>query len=113
MSIIRKMRRQKAIYWERDEPDHYGKFSFKEPIQIACRWENGSKEFRTGEGEALTFSATVYVDRAMKIGDMLKFGELDSTVPTDPSQDPDADTIQRFESIPNLKATETLYTVYL
>ncbi len=113
MSVIKSMRRQKAIWWEQNGTDHYGRRLYKEPQEIACRWDDGSMEIRGAQGEVFAFNATVYVDRVMRIGDMLKRGDLESDTVDDPTKDPNAMAIQRFVQNPNFKATETLLTAYL
>ena len=65
------------------------------------------------QGAVLLVSSQVYVDRKMKVGDMLMLGDMESEVAADPIQEPLAFTIQRFEALPNLKNTETLYTAFL
>lgn len=113
MRIIHTMRKQKAVWWARQGPDHYGKYSFADPVEIDCRWDDGAQEVRNQGGQISTFYATVYVDRVMNIGDMLKRGEMDSDTPDDPRGDANAHAIQRFEQNPDLKARDTLLTAYL
>jgi len=113
MSVIKKMRRQKAVWWERLAPNQYGEFSFAEPVEIQCRWEDKGAEFRNGTGQTQMSDAVVYTDRVLKEGDKLMKGELDSNTPDDPKALTTAFEIQRFDELPNFKATETLYTAYL
>ena len=113
MSVIKRMRRQRAIYWEKLTPDHHGRNRYAEPVEIACRWEEGTSDFRTAGGTALMFTATIYVDRPMKIGDKLKRGTLESDTPSNPDEVDKAYTIQRYSEIPNLRNTETLLTAYV
>ncbi len=138
MSIIRKMRRQKAVYWKRtDTVDHYGRVSFESPVEIDCRWVDGSQQFRDSKGQAFNFASTIYVDRQMYVGDALRLSTLEDLggIPRDteegdervteedeirvgealldPRDDPAAALIQRFSITPNLKATENLYTAYV
>jgi hypothetical protein len=112
MSIISKMRRQKAVWWKRSDPDQFGKFSFLEPVEIACRWEDVGQEFRNAKGEVQISNSVVYVDRVLALGDRLWRGELNSA-PDDPLTQAGSYAVQRFDQLPNLKATETLYTAYL
>ncbi len=112
MSVIKKMRRQKAVWWERLEPDQYGRFSFAGPVEVDCRWDDSGTEFRTMQGQTEMSNATVYPDRVMKVGDRLRRGPMDSNEPADPL-DITTFEIRRFDQNPNFKATETLYTAYL
>ena len=115
MSIIKKMRKQKAVWWERQtEPqDRFGNFGFNEPVEIDCRWDDTAQEFTDSQGQLQISRSLVYVDRVMKPGDRLKLGEMDSETPLDPLEVQDAFAIKRFDQNPNLKATEFLLTAYL
>jgi len=113
MSIIKKMRKQKAVYWARLSADEYGVFAYDDPVQVDCRWDDMGVEFRNVEGEVQVSQSVVYVDRVMAIGDKLQRGEMDSTTPDSPAGLTTAFEIRRFDQNPNLRATETLYTAYL
>lgn len=106
------MRRQFAVYWERTGSDHHGKPVFASPVEIRCRWVEGAGEFRTGTGEMIMYQAKVYVDRAMKVGDVIKRGEMESNVLDNPALDKKAFPVQRIAETPNLRATETLYVIF-
>lgn len=108
MSIIDRMRKQNAVHWRRMTPDKYGKFSFAVPVEIECRWDDCAEEFRDTLGNLLVSSAVVYPDRDMVVGDMLRFGEMGSDTPDDPTELTDAFEVKRFEKIPNLRATKFL-----
>lgn len=113
MSLIKTMRKQMAIWWEQTGQDHYGKLIFAGPVQIKCRWKDCVVNIVTAHEKVLSFTTIVYVDREMKVGDILKLGELDSTTLTDPQPDPFAFKIKKFDHCPNFKNHETLLTVYL
>lgn len=116
MSLVTKMRWQRAVWWRRSEaPDSYGIYSYDGPVEVKCRWEDKRGTFRTVSGESYNSVAVVYVDRPMKPGDKLKLGEMDSGVPVDPRDDRDAFEIVGFETIPWLKnkPAKTLYKATL
>lgn len=113
MSIIKRMRKQKAVYWKRLTADKHGRFSYDYPIEVSCRWDDDQQEFRNQQREALVSQSVVYPDRAMFVGDMLKRGEMGIGTLDDPTEDQDAFEIQAFTHTPNLRATETLFTAYL
>ncbi len=112
MSIIVKMRKQKAVYWKRLTPDQYGKFSFADPVEIVCRWEDRIHEFLDHQGEKQVSKSIVYVDRVVSLGDRLMRGEMDSNTPNDPLAT-DSFEVRRFDQDPNIKATEFLLIAYL
>ena len=114
MSIIKKMRRQKAVWWARSAaPDAYGAFTFSAPVEIDCRWDDQAVEFMDGKGQNLVSNSVVYPDRILSVGDRLRRGSLGGGLPGDPLTLTDTFSIKRFDQTPNFKATETLYTAYL
>ncbi len=115
MSIVVRMRKQKAVWWKRQTPDRYGQFSFDLPVEIKCRWDDNQQNMRKDLEEKEESTATVYVDRLMVVGDRLKYGPIDSNTPDDPIGDPDTHEIHRFEVNPSLrnKPKKTLYTAHL
>jgi hypothetical protein len=115
MSLISKMRKQTAIYWEFSANDEYGKPQFEEPVEIDCRWIDISEEFLDSKGNRQISNSKVYVDRDMILGSILKLGnvaDMDSGVDNPLLQD-SAYQIRKIEKLPNFKATEFLRTVYL
>lgn len=113
MSIIKKMRKQKAIWWQRLTPDKFGRFTFASPIEIACRWDDIAHEYVSHQGEKQVSRSIVFVDRIMSPGDRLKRGEMESNTPDDPLEATDTFEIKQFGQLPNLRATETLLTATL
>jgi hypothetical protein len=77
MGLVSKMRRQRARYWKQAGTDQYGDPAYDYPVDVACRWEDRVGEYRNAKGEVSTSTATVYVDRKMFVGDMLKKLEPD------------------------------------
>lgn len=113
MSLITKMRKQKAIYWARSTMDQYGRFAFASPVEIDCRWDDEAAQFLTPKGEEQVSRSMVYVDRDMIPGDRLQLGELASNTPDDPLESHSSFEIRQFAKNPNLKATEFLRTAIL
>lgn len=113
MSVIKKMRKQTAVWWERLAADDFGKYNFAPGVEIACRWDDTSEEFRNTAGQTELSNSVVYVDREMNPGDKLRKGELESVTDDNPLDLTDAFEIKRFDKIPNFKATETLLVAYL
>ena len=103
MALVNKMRRQRAVWWEQTGTNHYGKDTYAEPVEIRCRWEDKQGTV-TGENQEITnFKSEVYVDRIMKTGDVLKLGELDSSTPSDPSEEQQAYRVVGFSNIPDIR----------
>ena len=115
MAIIKTMRKQRAVLWVRSStPDVYGRFSYDTPVEIRCRWEDVIQEFRDSKGQTVMSKSIVYVDRIIKVGDMLRRGTIDDDEPVDPRDLPEqAYEVQRFDQLPDIRAKLTLLTAYL
>jgi len=115
------MRKQKAVYWALRSAetggadwDDYGHPQYTAPVEIDCRWEEKSVEFIDPDGTQLISRAVVYVDRDMRVGEMLWLGTLiDVPTPDDPPANTGAGEIRQYEKLPTLRATQFLRTVYL
>ncbi len=122
MSIIKRMRKQTAVYWSQSGVDAYGARQYNAPIEIDVRWDDKASQYVNKEGEQVASRGTVYVGIDVKPGDMLLKGILiadssssgtaDILTPEDPKE-AGAWEIQQFASIPNLRNTETLRICYL
>ena len=121
MSIIKRMRKQKAVYWAPesaesagDDFDNYGQPQVTDPVVIDCRWEEVSEEFIDAQGTRQISRAKVYVDRDIIVGGILMLGVLgDITDESNPKENENAWEIRRFDKLPNLKATEYLRAAIL
>jgi len=109
MSIITRMRKQNAVYWAPASVDGYGDRGFSSPVEIECRWDDTNELFLDDDGNEVMARSTIYPDRVLAMGGMLKEGELDSSMGDDPAEYSDAYEIRSFQKIPNLKNTEVLY----
>lgn len=114
MSLIKRMRKQKAVWWKRSLlPDRFGQYSFDPPIEIDCRWEDRAQEFVNPEGQTTVSRSVVYVDRLMVVGDRLRRGEMESDEPVNPMTITNAYEIRRFDRNPDIRAREELLTAFL
>jgi len=113
MGIITKMRKQSGVYWAFANTesggiayDNYGNPQLTDPVEIDCRWEDVNIEFLDATGTRQLSNAIIYVDRAMKPGEVLFKGEL-----TDLSVAEQADAksaegaweIKRYDELPTLR----------
>lgn len=113
MSIITKMRKQTAVYWQQAAGvDDYGRASFEDPVEITCRWEDVREEYIDENNERQLSKSVIYVDRVMKIGDWLFLGDLSDLSDSEvPESNEGAIEVKYFGKLPNLKNTEYLLTV--
>jgi len=120
MGIIKKARKQKAVYWalasaaggEYDyTPD--GQPRYTSAVQIDCRWDDVNEEFIDAQGTKHISKSEVMVDRDVDLGGVLWLGLLADCQKLVPFNNAGASEILRFDNIPNLKATEFLKIAYL
>jgi hypothetical protein len=83
-----------------------GKMELEDPVEIKCRWEEKVNMKQVPEGIKTVASGTVYVDRDMKEGGLLKLCALEDLIEADPRDETDARAVLAFTKTPNLKATE-------
>ena len=113
MSIIKKMRKQRAVWWKRLAADRFGVATWDQPIEVRCRWEDINETYIGTKGEQLGCRAQVYVDREMTPGDRLQLGQIDSNTPDSPLSSTTAIEIKRFDKLPDFRNRNVLYTAYL
>jgi len=115
MALVRKMLRQKAVWWRKASINRFGQTIFAMPVEINCRWEDRIGVFYNAKGEKADSKATVYVGQELSVGDVLMEGELESGTPDDPKLEPDALPIKAFDRLPSLRnnPNKTLFTAHL
>lgn len=122
MSIITRMRKQTCVYWALassdsagEDFDDYGQPQWSEPTEISCRWEDVSEEFIDAKGDKQASRSIVYVDRDMRVGEVLMLGVSTDVVDGDNVLEKNADAweIRKFDKIPNLKASEFVRMAFL
>lgn len=132
MSLIKRMRKQTAVWWARQVDvagnpvnTEEGRPVYELPVEIKCRWDDEVREFIGRHGTLEHSAAVVYVDRDMRLGDKLKLTTLDDLESDTDSNDtndtndsaPDvvagALEILGWAKNPNLKAKEFLRTAFL
>jgi hypothetical protein len=96
---------QKCVYWGSPAPDGYGGYTYTDPIELDCRWE----DIGMVENTALTvqFQIRSEVQLAQDVDEegMLLLGTIDD-LDSDAFNDPvsaGADKIVRFDKIPTMK----------
>jgi hypothetical protein len=121
VSIISRMRKQRAVFWAASGVSESGLLLWDDPVEIPVRWEETrealqftrlDREIDPGVDETLRFRADVYVDREVRVGDYLMLGSLASSTSPDP-RDEESWEVQAFSKIPNIKAKENLYSVVM
>ena len=116
--MLAKRLTQTAVYWANPVNDGYGKYTFDDPIEINCRWEDKLQVLTEGPNdEKLISRSIVFVDRVMKINEVLWLGsldDLDSSQEADPTVISDMSIVKRYEGTPALgSTTEFMHKVFL
>jgi len=107
---IHRMLKQTAVYWGSPVPDGYGGFTFADPVEIACRWEDRQELFLREPGKEELSQAIVYTNIDLDTNGMLYLGtlaDLDSD-PENPFEVEGAMEIRRTQSSPDIKARQFL-----
>jgi hypothetical protein len=131
---IRRVLKQKALYWGTPQSDGYGGFTFALPIVVEVRWEDRVENYIDASGETKVSQAIVYLLQDVVVGgyfclltseEATSFWELSEqgTQPltaSDAAQyvDPQdsaviAYRVMRFGKIPDIKANKFLRKVWL
>jgi hypothetical protein len=116
MSLISRSRKQTAVWWSQGSraADLHGNPQVVAPVEIQCRWDDVLKEFLAADGTNRMSKAEVIVDRVMKPGDFLMLGTLANVTNAGvPKSNPGTYEVRRFDTNPNLRASENLYTAFL
>jgi hypothetical protein len=108
------MRKEHCVYWEHDGDDPSGQPTFKDPVECKCRWQQQNVEFVDKDGRTAVSKAVVYMDREVKLGSRLWYGKLeDVDSESNPNLNEGAYEVRGQGRMPNLRATEYLYTAIL
>ena len=108
---------QYATYWAPGVNDGFGGVAYGAPVAIMCRWQDDAALVRSAQGQEVTSSAIVYVDRALLPEGYLALGDHTSEVDSDGMLDPleveGAHKIIQVGTSPSLDASLVLNKVWL
>jgi hypothetical protein len=100
---------QDITYWPPAAENEYGHAGHGNPILIKGRWSEKTQQIRRPDGEEVTSSTQVIVDRDVALAGFLMEG--DQTAQATPPAG--AREIQLFASQPDLRNLESLRKAYL
>jgi len=108
-NLIARRCTQTAVYWGNPQPDGYGGYTFDDPVEINCRWEDVTVMIADQTGaskEEIEARSVVYVTEDLDIGGMLYLGTLDDLTSTEEASPINIErgvyVIRRFAKIPSL-----------
>lgn len=109
MALLDRIRKQDAVFWPSEGVDSFGNPTYGDAQDIKVRWEDVHEEFINEEGARTISNAIVFVGIEMEPGDLLRKGtvaELEPGIPA--NEQTGAFSIEKFESIPDLRAKKFL-----
>lgn len=123
VQAITRQCKQKAVYWGNPVKNGYGGYTYDDPIEIDCRWEEKAQLLKMwdSKGDIFECIALVYVLQDVDREGYLFFGTLDDL---DSAQEDAPETIEisgrkaysirQFEKLPALgSTTEFIRAAYL
>jgi len=118
-----RMCKQKAVYWGNPQNDGQGGFTFDDPVEIDCRWEDMHQVVTDAKGTEITSRALVFLTQDVDEEGMLYLGTLadlnlddadDSSATWDnPKEVEGTYFIKRFQKTPALGGSGYLRKAYL
>lgn len=104
---------QTVVYWGSPVPDGNGTYTYDDPVEILCRWENKTEVIsRVGgegkKGEELVSFAQIFTKQDVDESGYLYLGDLDNLDSAEeamPETVNGAYRIKKFDKIPELKST--------
>ena len=108
---------QTAVYWANPVNDGFNHFTFDDPIEIKCRWQDKIQILGQPDETQMISRAIALVTQDMTVDGLLWLGtlsQLSSIQRTEPHQIPNICIIKRFEKSPFVgSSTEYLRKVHL
>ena len=121
---IEDMCTEKAVYWGNPQNDGEGGFTFDDPIEIDCRWENVNQIVSDEKGAEITCRGLVYTTQDVQEEGYLYRGTLDDLYDSNASDSSAGEVynpktitgawaIKRFQKIPSLDGEGFLRKAFL
>ena len=115
ISFIKRVCVQTAVYWGNPQPDGFGGYTFDEPIEIKCRWDEKIRTFTNPKGKEETSKATVLLTQKIDHEGWLFLGTLQdvyglidadsSNITVNPKEVPGAYEIIATDETPLFRST--------
>jgi hypothetical protein len=107
--------KQKCLYWKMNSPDGYGTYTYDDPIELDCHWEDISLVDEMFREVQQQLRSEVILAQDVDEQGMLMLGELidlDSDVFNDPVS-AGASMIVRFDKVPTVKGNYFFRKAYV
>lgn len=103
-------RSQDAVLLEADASNNDGEATTEAAAELKVRWEDGQGQIQDGQGDVVTYDATVIVGQDIPMDSVLYLGTEDAR--TDDT-DPEYYRVVATKSIPDVKGRNFRRTVFL
>ena len=120
MSLIRRMLKEKVVYWPPAGVDGFGKQTYGTPVELKARWEDKTVEVLSEDGEKTLAKGRVFVESDVVRRGVLFHGtliEVEDQVSPFNNKDTDGSPLVHriigFDSTPNLRITEYVRIAYI
>ena len=105
---------QTAVYWGNPVADGYGGFTFDDPVEIKCRWEDKALIITDSTGIERMTDAQIMVTQDLDVLGFLYLGTMDEVESMFESGEQDFDPMKvdgarqnlAFEKVPMIKSTK-------
>lgn len=113
-SFIRKVCRQKAVYWEYDGPADGGGAVFKDPEEIKVRWDESTEIVSDRQGKEFMSNAQLLTPGDLKEQSYVWLGELAELPSQHPQEIENAFEIKKMDRHPLFRSkTLDVFIAYL
>jgi hypothetical protein len=116
-SVIGRFAKQTMVYWEKVGSDEYGKPYYKDPVELAVRWEARVLEIIMDDGRRAISRAYILLATRVLVGSLVMLGTLDDWKVMDcyPDPPPVQDNVSELiivKDTPDIKARTHVYEAY-
>lgn len=105
---------QTAVYWGNPQNDGYGGYTYDDPVEISCRWDEITQLVTDEDSRQFTSDAEIIVLQDVDKEGMLYLGSLDdieSAHEANPEQVDGAKRIRHFDKSPLFGSTSEFVRV--
>jgi len=108
---------QTAVYWGNPTADGYGSYSFDDPVEISCRWDDQTQMVKNADGKEVVSRARLLLTQDVDEGGLIllvTLDDLDSASEENPTSLTNAWEILRFVKTPLFQSsTDFVREAYL
>ena len=117
-NVIKRFTNQTLVYWARIGSDGFGKPTYDEPVEVACRWEDKQKQIITGDGRVVYCKGYILLAQPLTVSSLVFLGKLTDweampTYPAIPTVQQGVRELLLLNTTPDIKNQGAVYEAYL